>query len=260
MSIGDQIDVIQNEGARIVSIADATSLDHPVPSCPTWCLRDLIRHIGISHRWSTYIVGQRRHNEPDPTAFTQFVGPLPNDDQLSEWAMQGVLDLCDTLGKAPDDLRCWQSFAAPSSLEFWTRRQVHETTIHRVDAELTLGDEISEIHPLYALDGIDEMLMGFQSRSSTLLRTIRPTCIHLQASDVPHTRGDWYIHLSHMPPLVTSYPTLPPESAVRGPAELLYLSLWNRLPFQDLDCVGDRYPLQLWAELSPVVWSVPIDV
>ncbi|MFC4336527.1 maleylpyruvate isomerase family mycothiol-dependent enzyme [Salininema proteolyticum] len=260
MSIGDQIDVIRSEGDRIARVADAASLDAPVPSCPGWVLRDLARHVGLIHRWTAYIVGRRRPAEPDPDAFTRHVGPLPDDSDLADWVRLGVKHLGDVLSEAPDDLRCWQPLPAPSGIRFWVRRQVHETTMHRVDAELALGDEVSHISPLYALDGIDEMLMGFQSRSSTLLRTIRPTCIHFQASDVPHTRGDWYIHLSHMPPLVTSYPTLPPECAVRGPAELLYLALWNRLPFRDLDCVGDTYPLQLWTELSPVLWSIPIDV
>jgi len=40
------------------------------------------------------------------------------------------------LSAAPPDLRCWTFLPAPSPLAMWARRQAHETTVHRVDAEL----------------------------------------------------------------------------------------------------------------------------
>jgi uncharacterized protein (TIGR03083 family) len=49
---------------------------------------------------------------------------------------------------------------------FWIRRMAQETVIHRVDAELTLGEPIAEIPDDLALDGIDEVLdrfLGFGS-------------------------------------------------------------------------------------------------
>src|SRR5438270_1932777 len=44
---------------------------------------------------------------------------------------------------------------------FWIRRMAQETVIHRVDAELALGEQLAEIPDDLALDGIDEVLERF---------------------------------------------------------------------------------------------------
>src|ERR1019366_10224384 len=67
--------------------------------------------------------------------------------------------LVEALVAAPPDLRCWTFLPAPSPLAFWARRQAHETTIHRVDAELASGP-VAPVTPEFAADGLDELLFG----------------------------------------------------------------------------------------------------
>ncbi|GAA5197853.1 maleylpyruvate isomerase family mycothiol-dependent enzyme [Rugosimonospora acidiphila] len=44
---------------------------------------------------------------------------------------------------------------------FWIRRMAQETVMHRVDAELAVAGEVSEIPEELAVDGIDEVLERF---------------------------------------------------------------------------------------------------
>ena len=46
-------------------------------------------------------------------------------------------------------------------MRFWIRRMAQETVIHRVDAELALGEPFAPIPDDLALDGIDEVLERF---------------------------------------------------------------------------------------------------
>jgi hypothetical protein len=47
------------------------------------------------------------------------------------------------------------------TVAFWIRRIAHETAVHRVDAELALGQPITPIPAERAVDGIEEMLQVF---------------------------------------------------------------------------------------------------
>lgn len=49
---------------------------------------------------------------------------------------------------------------------FWIRRMAQETVIHRVDAELALGEPIAAIPADLASDGVDEVLVRFLSYGS----------------------------------------------------------------------------------------------
>ena len=62
-------------------------------------------------------------------------------------------------GVEPPDLDCWAFLPAPSPLAFWSRRQAHETAIHRADVESAL--RVRPVYPKeFAADGIDELLLG----------------------------------------------------------------------------------------------------
>ena len=86
------------------------------------------------------------------------------------WFDDGATALLQAVVDAPDDLDAFVFLKeAPPPRLFWTRRQCHETTIHAVDA---LGARLGRparadetwIRPAVALDGIDELLVGFVTR------------------------------------------------------------------------------------------------
>ncbi|WP_168801352.1 maleylpyruvate isomerase family mycothiol-dependent enzyme [Glycomyces buryatensis] len=261
MNIGDQINVLRTEGERIAVAGGELALTAAVPTCPGWIVKDLLTHIGTVHRWARAIVAGALDHDPRKHEFQRVVGaPPPHDELLVDWVRVGLSRLASTLEEAPEDLHCWQTFPAESSRRFWVRRQAHETTIHRVDAEQARGDEISPINPAFATDGIDELLLGFHGRPSSRVRALHPSVLHIHATDLAPGRGDWYVHPTDTGPLVTFSEVESPHCTIEGPVELLYLALWNRLPFDDLLVHGDQALLQLWRNYSAVRWVDPVDV
>ncbi len=168
MEIATWIGSLREEGARMTAAARAMAADAPVPTCPGWVARDLMRHQGGIHRWATSFVAEAR-TEPRSEGLEVVAGGWPGDEELADWFEAGYKTLVSALEAAPPDLQCWTFLTAPSPLAFWSRRQAHETAIHRVDAELTAGrtaDHLSSVTPDFAADGVDELLTGFWPRRS----------------------------------------------------------------------------------------------
>src|SRR3984893_8534794 len=100
-------------------------LDAPVPPCPGWDVRDLVRHVGGVHRWAGTIVRERLQDRPHRAA------SAPPDGDLLEWYGQGLAALVDALrGGSPRD-SFWFWGPAPNAVAFWARRQANETAVHR---------------------------------------------------------------------------------------------------------------------------------
>ncbi|QSB04327.1 maleylpyruvate isomerase family mycothiol-dependent enzyme [Natronoglycomyces albus] len=258
MDIDDSINTLLGEGARIVIAGDELSPNAPVPTCPGWTVRDLLRHLGGIHRWAYDIVTHQRQHRPNAEEMRALVGPLPSDEDLVPWVSNGLQQLVGAFKEASPELECFQVFPVGTSLQFWTRRQAHETTIHRVDVESARGDEISSVKRGFAADGIDELLTGFHARTKSDVRSPIPSLIHIRATDAEVDTGSWYVHLSDVePPRVTRTATARPDCVVSGPLELLYLALWNRLPFTDLEVEGNLALLQLWRSTSAIKWRGP---
>lgn len=151
MQVPELIAGLEREGELLVAAAARTDLVTPIPTCPGWTMRDLVRHTGGVHRWATaHVVG--RLLQPvdglDPVVPVQ-----PEDDVLIEWFVAGHAVLVQALRDADPDLACWTFLPAPSPLAFWARRQAHETGIHRVDAEGPTAS-ITPFPPAFAADGI----------------------------------------------------------------------------------------------------------
>ena len=52
MEIATHIAAIGNDGKLFAEAAESTSLDNPVPGCPGWDVRELVRHLGMIHLWA----------------------------------------------------------------------------------------------------------------------------------------------------------------------------------------------------------------
>ena len=118
----------------------AAGPDAPVPTCPDWRVRDLVRHTGGVHRWATGYVPKPGPRSPT-VDLDEVVGTWPADDDAGRLAPRGLRRPGGGAGRPrPPDLRVLDLPAArPSPLALWARRQAHETAIHRVDAELAAG-------------------------------------------------------------------------------------------------------------------------
>jgi uncharacterized protein (TIGR03083 family) len=249
-----------------VRYADRAGLRAPVPTTPDWTVRQLVAHQGMVHRWATAIL---RGGKGDPDAYER-EGQSTTDPM--EWLRDGAIDLAQAVTAAPDDLDVLVFLHdAPPAKRFWARRQCHETTMHAVDAlSAALGrypkGADTWISEEIALDGIDELLTGFVTRSKSRLRSEDPLTIGVcpTASDAiasypmaSHTIASdraWVVRVSTEPAVTTVVAPDDPRCTgadvrLEGDPVALYLTLWNRS--DEISAESDV--LDLWRH-SPITW------
>ncbi|WP_328611831.1 maleylpyruvate isomerase family mycothiol-dependent enzyme [Amycolatopsis sp. NBC_00345] len=192
----------------------------PVPACGDWTRADLGTHLGTVHRWAATVV---RTGEPQP-----FELESPPSADLAEWYAESAALLLDTLAEADPDARCWHFCGTAKTKAFWFRRQVHETAVHLVD--LT---EASDLDPLIAADGVDEVFGAMLPRI-TRWHAVPPlpAPITLRATDTGHS---WTLVPGEPPVLGEAEAT----ATVEAPARQLLLRLWKR-PVAEPRITGDE--------------------
>lgn len=221
-------------------------------NCPGWNGHDLATHLGGVYRWVSAVVGERLDAAPDrERRAALFADPDPADDAgVLRRLAEGADLVVNTLQTAPTDLACWTIWAAGPAREFWIRRQLHETVVHRVDAQNSgrkVADVVTgaDLAPEVASDGVDEMMLGFTFRYAELVLEA-PATMALQATDADHA---WWAQLGPDTPVFGrgSAPS-PPDVTVRGRAGELLLLVWNRRDPDGLDVRGNRAVLAEWRE------------
>ena len=263
MDVAEHLRALRREGTALGDAAAATDLDAPVPTCPGWTVRDLLQHMGDVHRWAATHVAERRTERVRdlPALF----GPLPDDDRLLPWYREGHAYLVETLTSADPNVQCWSFLPAPSPLGFWARRQAHETSIHRADADSARG-AIRPFGPAFAADGVDELLLGFFGRAPATRgglddQEARPErTLHLRADDAAR---EWFLRIAG-PSVTTSTDDAAaidastgdgPDCSVRASASDLYLLMWNRRTEIGLDVSGDTAAIQEWRDNARITWG-----
>ena len=250
MDVAEYAEQLWADGRRLADVAAGTDLDAPVPTCPGWELRDLVRHIGGVHRWATSFV-RGEDGMPEEGDLEVVVGGWPPDDGLVEWFRSGHRELVEALRAAPADLDVWTFLEAPSPLEFWARRQAHETAIHRVDAESAAG-AVTGFPVPFAADGIDELVRAFANRPGRTFDIDGERSIALRAEDAG--RG-WTITFTPDGFRNRDSGRDGAELLVSGGASDLDQMLWNRRGRDGLTVRGDAALLDLWFETVRIQWS-----
>jgi uncharacterized protein (TIGR03083 family) len=252
MDVADHIAALQHEGALLAASAAGLDLDVAIPTCPDWVLRDLLLHLGGVHRWATAHVADARTDVIDVAEPIDMVEHPPSDDDVLEWFVAGHAELIDTLRSAPPDVQAFTFLPAPSPLAFWARRQAHETAIHRADAQ-SVVDDITPFASAFAVDGIDELLLGFARRPRRAAGTRDPCTLVVRASD---DDAGWRITIQPDAVVVSSDATDDQaDLSVLARASDLYLLLWNRHDLDGLAVEGDPAVLDVWREAVRIRWS-----
>ncbi|MGH9032153.1 MAG: maleylpyruvate isomerase family mycothiol-dependent enzyme [Acidimicrobiia bacterium] len=241
-------EALDHEIARFAGAVRGADLATPVPTCPGWTVADLIEHTGIVERWAAEMV---RQLAPERLDRRRLDVPVPDDRaQLPQWLADGAGDVVAAFGASDPDAAMW-AWGADKHARFWPRRMLHETTVHRADAELALGREPA-VEPAVAIDAVDELLDNLPHAAY-----FRPQVaelrgdgesLHLHCTDAD---GEWTISLEpegyrwdhgHTKATV----------AVRGPAaDLLLLVYQRRRPDDErYEIMGDDRVLTHWLEHS----------
>jgi uncharacterized protein (TIGR03083 family) len=230
----------------------------PVPTCPEWSVRQLTAHTGMVHRWARAQVTGGETPFADEAAVLSRVR-VPD---LPVWLLDGADTLVSALRDAPEDVAAWVFMETDRTpLQFWHRRQAHETIVHAVDAmavargsvptsgEVTaaLGDVLT---PDLAVDGLDELLMGFAPRGRSKLWDGTPVTVAVVADDID---ASWTLSVAEEALTVTAGQAVGDVDAHwTGTAAQLYLGLWNR--GEEITVDGDPELLHRWRGRQRVRW------
>ncbi|WP_043265555.1 maleylpyruvate isomerase N-terminal domain-containing protein [Streptomyces sp. CT34] len=262
---------ITAQTALLTSHVDGADFAAPVPGCPGWTLRELIRHIGGAHRWGERIV-RTRATSPVPEEQVNDVSGDPDEDPaaLCAWLTEGAEQLAATLRGAGPHAAVW-TVAPCGTPVFWARRMAHETVVHRADATFAAAPD-SGPHPRVerftvaddlAIDGLDEW-MSFGSLPVTLesgpeIREFMGSgrSLRFQATDTaPEAAADWLVALGD-DALTWQRPAdaaRPATVTVRGPLSGLLLLVYSRLPAgsggNGVEVLGDTRLLDVWRETT----------
>ena len=197
MEIAEHITAVGQEAKLLAEAAERAGLDVDVPSCPGWDMRELLRHLGMIHLWAAGHVAKLQDESwgDDLAKLTEFWPELgvfwPDDDRLVAWYLETNANLVHTLETAPHDVEAWTFLPAPSPLAMWARRQAHETAVHRFDGEHAAGIG-STFDPVFASDGVDEIVAGFAPRKSEFpIDRARTMGVHATDTD-----DRWHVTLS----------------------------------------------------------------
>lgn len=251
MEVFEHVEQLRLDGECLAEIASSTDPAAPVPTCPNWRLRDLVRHVGGVHRWATGFVLGAGVQPPDGD-LEKLVGGWSADAELVAWFRSGHRALVEALASAPANLEAWTFLDAPTPLAFWARRQAHETAIHRVDAESAAGD-VTGFPSGFAADGVDELLLQFVGRPGKTLPVETPRSMLVRATDLAR---NWRVRFAPAGFQTQTDPVdADAELVVTGGASDLYMMLWNRRDTAGLELDGEPDLLDLWRETVRIRWT-----
>jgi uncharacterized protein (TIGR03083 family) len=243
VDVTELIDHLASDGTLLATAAEHAGWGSPVPNLD-WTVRDLVTHVGGVHRWATDLVATAGHDLD--TAAGRAVGTGPDDGELLDWFLAGHAALVTALSEAPADLDAAAFLPTGSPLEFWARRQAHETAMHRADAQGADGaDTLFDAD--FAQDGIGELVRGFARRKSNAIT--RTATVLLAATD----GQPWTLTFGGERIEATATPTESATAAIRGTSSDLYLWLWNRPSAATVE--GDTSVTDLWHDTVRVRWS-----
>lgn len=241
---------------RLLTTADPTTR---VPSCPDWDVDDLLWHVAeVQWFWGT--ITAERLDSPKPAGASKPDRPDGHDELLAlgEQATERLLDALDGID---DDTPVW-SWNDAGNGAFVRRRQAHEITIHRVDAQLVTGED-PDLEPDVASDGIDEALHEMFGLVPDWAEFV-PGEHALQVVAVDTSRS-WHVQIGRMVgtsprsgndydrPVLSATAIigeLATDTLVSGTAADLDLWLWSRVGAERLDVTGDPDP---WQALTHIV-------
>ncbi|MDP9861689.1 MULTISPECIES: maleylpyruvate isomerase family mycothiol-dependent enzyme [Streptosporangium] len=235
------------EITRMAEVLRDRDMSTPVPTCPGWDLAALTAHTGGVHRWAAAMVRDLAERRYDRDRME--LGLPADPGGYAAWLGEGAGSLPEALLSREPQAPMW-AWGGDRHVRFWSRRQLHETVVHRVDAELALGLPVS-VDEDVAADGVEEFfdILPYARWSPGVaeLRGAGET-ISLQAD----TGAGWVVTVDpdrfhHARSLRPGTVTVRAATA----ADLLQV-VWGRRSPQDYGVEGDAGLLGWWLERAVI--------
>ena len=223
----------------------------PVPTCPGWTLKHLIRHVGRGDRWAAQIVRDRLDHYLEPRS-VEGGKPPPDPAGTVSWLHGGAQQLLEAVELTGAQTPVW-TFLGPRTASWWIRRRLHEVAVHRADAAIALGCEIT-LDADVAADGITEWLERVAIQAEKAAPPLDAgTTIHFHATDTGlDERGEWTVGVDGEG-VTWSHEHGRGTAAIRGGATELLLVLTRRAPVSDtgVEVFGEDSVWEKWLDRTP---------
>ena len=189
MNHQEHCDALEVEVERFALAMNGVDVATPVDSCPGWSVLDVAEHLGTIHRWAEELVRRRSTSRIARPALEFREGEVS-----PEWMREGGHRLVSTLREANPNDAMW-AWGVDQHVRFWSRRQLHETLVHRMDVELA-SDVVPQSSTDVAVDAIDEFLTNIQvaSKFSPTVASIKGSGEELAIRDA-ESGASWTIAL-----------------------------------------------------------------
>jgi uncharacterized protein (TIGR03083 family) len=226
----------------------------PVPTCPGWSLKHLLRHVGRGDRWAAQIVSERRDDYLDPRS-VEGGKPPPDPDDAISWLCGGAQRLVDAVEQSGVETQVW-TFLGPRPANWWIRRRLHEAAVHRADVAIALGSQFT-LESDVAADGITEWLerVAIQAGGDGAPLPLEDgNTMHLHAIDPGlGEAGEWTVGVSGNG-ITWSHEHGKGTVALRGGATELLLAIVRRVSVADtgIEVFGDEAVWQKWLDRTPL--------
>ena len=248
----DHLQLIRNETARFIDVIRDVEPATPVPTCPEWTASELLWHLTDVHAFWARILASGALSDEDSEKVEEAKPARPSDPEAVITLLEAeTAALVAELGVRQDAQPAWSWFATDQTVGFTRRMQVHEATMHRVDAETTAGVDSAPITAEVAADGIahavEVMLAwwgtnpGFEFHPGEGVVELRPSDAEPRLVVGGRWRGTGQSGKEYDEAGLVFASGAQPVASIGGTAEELYRWLWGRGP--EPAASGDRTAL-----------------
>jgi uncharacterized protein (TIGR03083 family) len=239
----DPLAEFERTAADLAAILEIVAPAAAVPSCPGWTVADLAEHVGAGQRWAASILLSSQPQKVPAVLRTAI--------SWSDWYAGTTAALVAAIKAVDPAEPCWNFSPGQQFAGFWTRRRLHETAVHLVDALQAAADPAADadsigtgrpvdqvIPPAVAADGVDEVFEVFLPRM--LARGFPPVVTRQVGVRAVDTGHEWTLTPAGQgEPSTVGRSGATGDVIVSGTALELYLALWRRLPAGSLRLEGD---------------------